>query len=94
MIFYNMSPRISVEELEIDMPCSLESYFANDAETCHNAATAEFRSHLPQMSDVLALHFSDQPGPPISIDQNSFSVLDFYVTINGMYELRDRICRR
>lgn len=90
MIFYNMTPRISVEELNIDMPCSLESYSANDAEVCYHAAAAQLGSHLPQMRDVLPLYFQDQPEPHINLDKRFFSVLDFYLIILGTFELKNR----
>lgn len=86
MLFYNMTPRISVEELKIDMPCSLESYFANDAESCHHAATTEFGSHLPQLSDSLAFYLGRRPEPHVQLDKKCLSILDFYVMIIGTYE--------
>lgn len=91
MVFYNMSPRISVEELNIDMPCSLESYLANDPETCRSTASAELKSHPPRLSSVLASYLGDETQSQSQADRNSVSVLHFYVTIVGMCRLRNRI---
>lgn len=89
-----MPARISVEELKMDMPCSLESYFANDAKTCQDAATAELGSRLSRVDDLLALYYGDLPKSCTHLNKQLLSALEFYVIILGMYELRNQTSRR
>ena len=93
MMFYNMSPRISAEELLIDMPCSSESYFANSIETCQNAARAELESRPPQLSALMALYLGNQLELPKRPEMKCLSILHFFVVILGTYELRYQIYR-
>lgn len=82
-----MPPRISIEELEVDMPCSLQSYTADDAEASQKSAMTELGSHRPQMNDLLAHYCGNHLEFFTGFSQTSLSVLDFYVIILGMYEL-------
>lgn len=87
MVFYNMPPHISTEELKVDVPCSLQSYIANDAEACRNAAMTELGSHRPQIIDLLAAYCGHHLELHTGFAQTSFSILDFYVIVLGMYKL-------
>lgn len=86
MIFYNMPPHMFTEELKVDMPCSLQCYIADDAEACRNAAMTELGSRRPRMNDLFASYCGDELELHTDFNQTSFSVLDFYVIILGMYE--------
>lgn len=83
-IFYNTPPRLYAKQLYIDMPCSLNSYLARNAEDCYKAAMAESNFRLPQLSTVVAI-FLDKPWDvEIRNKMEGLTLMHLFIIILGM----------
>ncbi|KIM93899.1 hypothetical protein OIDMADRAFT_184602 [Oidiodendron maius Zn] len=58
-IFYNMPPRLFADELNIDMPCSVDSYAGQTASDCYQAVVAE-TIPAAKMAEIVTIFLEDQ----------------------------------
>lgn len=83
-VFYNQPPRLVVQELSIDMPCSTDCYLAKNEFDCYSVALSELKSHPPSLPHILATLLREEWGPGTNKAIEGLTIMPLFVIILGM----------
>ncbi|EXJ55888.1 hypothetical protein A1O7_08819 [Cladophialophora yegresii CBS 114405] len=85
-ILYNMTPRLFAEELEVDMPCPVEAFFADSAQDCYQISFREHGLQTLHLSELCNAFLQDTWSEQMRSSMLSLSLLNLFTLILALLQ--------
>ncbi|KIW64477.1 hypothetical protein, variant [Phialophora macrospora] len=86
-ILYNMPPRLFAEELDIDMACPVEAFFADSAQDCYQISLKEHGIHALPLSGLCTAFLQDTWSEQMRSSMLSLSMLTLFTLILAFLQI-------
>ncbi|ETI21446.1 hypothetical protein G647_07793 [Cladophialophora carrionii CBS 160.54] len=85
-ILYNMTPRLFAEEVEVDMPCPAEAFFADSAQDCYQVSLKEHGIQTLHLSELCNAFLQDTWSEQQRTSMLSLSLLHLFTLILALLQ--------